>query len=175
MWSFGVFAVATGLANGISAGVVQVMGADLAPADCRGEFLGIFRMLGKGADLVSPLLIGVMADICSLEVAELVICFVGLFGALWVLNCVAETLRPEGEETKGTTIDSLPAVAVGKPTNGMAKFTKLEEELELDALCVSVNGTEAEHGEQKSCLPAETMEPCELELLAAEPSTESQV
>ena len=38
-------AIAMSLANGLGSGIIMTLGADLAPADARGEFLGAFRFL----------------------------------------------------------------------------------------------------------------------------------
>lgn len=91
--AFICFAVLGGLANGLSAGIVQILAADLAPPSCRGEFIGIFRMLSRAADVGAPLLIGVLARVSTLQVSETVAAAVGLLGAVWMLCFVKETLK----------------------------------------------------------------------------------
>jgi len=52
-----IAAIALALANGIGSGVVLVIGADLAPADARNEFLSAYRfMFDSGIALTAPII-----------------------------------------------------------------------------------------------------------------------
>lgn len=124
LWSFILFAVVSGIANGISSGIVQVIGADLAPPECRSEFLAIYRTLGRFADLLSPLIVGILAENSSLQVSELVVCIIGVVGACWAFGCMTETLTAD-TQPPAADADNLGS---GKPREkGIGKYTELDE------------------------------------------------
>lgn len=62
--SFLVFAILMSLANGLGSGLVLTLGADLAPADARPEFLAAFRLLvDAGVAATPPLLAALTATV----------------------------------------------------------------------------------------------------------------
>lgn len=69
-----------GFGNGLGSGTMMTLGADLAPKHALGEFLGVWRLIGDGGGLISPLLIGVIADAFTLGAGTVVIALVGLAG-----------------------------------------------------------------------------------------------
>jgi MFS family permease len=69
-----------GFGNGLGAGTMMTLGADLAPKHALGEFLGLWRLIGDGGALISPLLIGVIADVFTLGAGTVMIALVGLAG-----------------------------------------------------------------------------------------------
>jgi len=91
--AFIFYAVFSGLASGLSGGILQVMVADLAPPSARSEFIAVFRMLTRTADIMAPMLIGVLAAVSTLEVAEIVAAFVSLIATLWAVFFIKETLK----------------------------------------------------------------------------------
>ena len=73
-----------GLGNGLGSGTMMTLGADLAPQDALGEFLGVWRLIGDGGTMGAPLAVGAIADLVSLPTAALVMagvgcCAVGIF------------------------------------------------------------------------------------------------
>ena len=82
-----------GFANGLSVGLVQIIGMDLAPMNARGEFLGIWRLISDAGWAAGPLLAGVLVDIASLSVVSFSTAGLGLFGGLIFLVMVPETLK----------------------------------------------------------------------------------
>ena len=73
-----------GLGNGLGSGTMMTLGADLAPQDGLGEFLGVWRLIGDGGTMGAPLAVGAIADLVSLPTAALVMagvgcCAVGIF------------------------------------------------------------------------------------------------
>jgi MFS family permease len=83
-----------GLANGLSTGIVLIIGSDLAQRSIdRGQFLGVWRVLGDTGISGGPLLTGVLAEVASLGAASLVVAGAGLAGAAVMLLLVPETLR----------------------------------------------------------------------------------
>jgi len=67
----------------VTAGSMQVLGSDMAPASARGRFFGFWRMIGEIGGLISPALFGLVAErvaysaafalfgVCSLTTAAL--------------------------------------------------------------------------------------------------------
>jgi MFS-type transporter involved in bile tolerance (Atg22 family) len=70
---------------------MMTLGADLAPKHALGEFLGVWRLIGDGGGLISPLLIGAIADAFTLGAGTVVIALVGLAGTSLFAFGVPET------------------------------------------------------------------------------------
>lgn len=94
----GLLAVASliGLANGLSSGSMMTLGADLAPRESLGEFLGLWRLVGDSGSTGGPVAVGVVAAALSLGSSALVLGGVGLLAAAIFAFGVPETLRREG-------------------------------------------------------------------------------
>jgi MFS family permease len=79
--------------NGLSSGSMMTLGSDLAPPDTRGEFLGVWRLMGDIGLMGSPLLVGGVAGLLTLQAAGWVIAGVGTL-AVWIFAFgVPETLN----------------------------------------------------------------------------------
>ena len=91
----GLLAVAAvmGFGNGLGSGVMMTLGADLAPPDSRGEFLGVWRLVGDAGGTGAPLVVGTIADLLALPAAALVIAGTGLVAAGIFGFLVPETLK----------------------------------------------------------------------------------
>jgi len=90
-WSLVIFAGLLGLANGVSAGVIMTVGADLAPSVNRGGFIGIWRLLSDVGSTSGPIIIGLVVKLAGLAAASYSIGFLGLLGAVYTIKAVAET------------------------------------------------------------------------------------
>ncbi len=80
--TFALAAALMGLGNGMSSGLVMVLGADASPSVGRASFLGVFRLiadLGLGA---GPLLLGGVAAVAGLASGVWFVGGVGLLGAV---------------------------------------------------------------------------------------------
>jgi MFS family permease len=86
-------AMLSGLGNGIGAGIAMTLGADFAPDEARGEFLGLWRFVGDLGTAGGPLMIGALAAVASLSAASAVVAGFGLFGAVLLAKLVPEPLR----------------------------------------------------------------------------------
>lgn len=87
-----LFAILSGLGNGITTGVLVTIGSDIAPDVERGQFLGIWRLqidLGYSA---APLLVGALSGVASLSAAAMCIFCFGLAGAAVFVFLMEETL-----------------------------------------------------------------------------------
>jgi MFS family permease len=82
-----------GLGNGLGAGTMMTLGADLAPREAAGEFLGLWRLIGDTGQMGGPLAVGIIADAVGLEAAALVLAGVGVLAAGTIYVAVEETLH----------------------------------------------------------------------------------
>lgn len=82
-----------GFANGLSAGTMMTLGADLSPQRGRGEFLGVWRLIGDVGASGSPLIVGGIADWLALGPAAWVLAGAGLLAATTFAFFVPETLE----------------------------------------------------------------------------------
>jgi MFS family permease len=77
-----LFCVITiGAGNGLSSGGMMTLGADLSPEKGRGEFLGVWRLIGDIGGSGGPYLVGAVADAVALPSAALVMAAAGLVAA----------------------------------------------------------------------------------------------
>jgi MFS family permease len=84
-----------GLANGLGTGIVMILGSDFASTSGqRGEFLGVWRLIGDAGMSGAPLLAGALVELSGLVLASSVAAGIGFGGALVMLFLVTETLGP---------------------------------------------------------------------------------
>jgi MFS family permease len=84
-------ALVLGLGNGISTGICMVMGMDLAPADHRNQFLGVWRLIGDVGGVGGPLLTGLLTGAASLGLASFAVAGIGAVGVAVFVLLVPET------------------------------------------------------------------------------------
>ena len=94
-WTLALVTMAVGLGNGLGSGTMLTLGADLAPARGRGEFLGMWRFIGDGGSAAGPMIVGQVAQVAGLHVAPIVIAGIGFMGAGLLGGLVPETLKRE--------------------------------------------------------------------------------
>jgi len=93
MTGFVLVAMLTGFGNGLGAGIIQTLGADFAPEFRRGEFLGIWRLIGDTGSAVGPLVVSFVISVATLALASVVCGGIGLVGAVLMAALIPETLR----------------------------------------------------------------------------------
>ncbi len=76
-----VVAVLMGVGNGLSAGLVMTLGADVSPALGRAQFLGAWRVCADVGTGSGPLLIGAVTAVASLSAAALAVAGAGFVAA----------------------------------------------------------------------------------------------
>ncbi len=81
-----------GFANGLGTGIVATLGADLAPPHQRGEFLGVWRLVGDTGGAGGPFVVGSLASVAGLGGAALACAGIGLVGLAVMVLLVRETL-----------------------------------------------------------------------------------
>jgi len=64
--TIGLVSAGIGAANGLSSGLLMTLGADVAPAGERAQFLGVFRLLQDGGQAAGPLVVSALAAVGSL-------------------------------------------------------------------------------------------------------------
>jgi MFS family permease len=101
-----VVALFLGVANGLGSGIVLTMGSDLAPQERRGEFLGVWRLIGDGGAVSAPAIIGALVAVSSLATAAYAVAGIGTSATLVLMLFVQETLQRKRPST--------PQIASGK-------------------------------------------------------------
>jgi MFS family permease len=91
-WYVATFLVAVA-AQSLTGGSVQTVGADVAPPNARGLFLGVWRFTGQVGQTVSPLVFGILAERTGYGSSFLFVAAAGVITALLLLTLVPETGR----------------------------------------------------------------------------------
>lgn len=91
-------ALLAGLGNGFGTGIVMTLGSDLSPMEGRGEFLGVWRLVGDIGTASGPFIIGALAEAITLASACVITSAVGALGALIMIFRVRETRVRETPE-----------------------------------------------------------------------------
>ena len=83
-----------GFGNGLGSGTMMTLGADLAPHESVGEFLGVWRLIGDTGQAAAPIIVGTVADLVGFAAATWVIAGAGSAAAAILGLAVPETLSP---------------------------------------------------------------------------------
>lgn len=78
----GVVATVMGIGNGLGSGLLMTLGADVAPADIRAQFLGIWRLFQDSGAAIGPLVVSAGAALGTLSGGIVASGAVGLVGAV---------------------------------------------------------------------------------------------
>jgi sugar phosphate permease len=92
VYGYALVAMLTGIGNGFGAGIVQVLGVDFTPPAQRGEFLGVWRLIGDVGTAGGPFVVSIVVGVASLGLASICTGTLGLAGALLMWLLVPETL-----------------------------------------------------------------------------------
>lgn len=88
-------ALVLGLGNGISTGIVMVLGMDLAPRETRSQFLGVWRLISDVGGVGGPMIAGLLTGAASLALASYSVAGIGAVGVAVYLFVVPETQSAE--------------------------------------------------------------------------------
>lgn len=83
--------ILAGLGNGIGAGTMMTLGADLAPVGRTGEFLGIWRLIGDSGSAIAPLVAGAVADAIGIGLTTGATAGLGIIAAFTMAFFMRET------------------------------------------------------------------------------------
>lgn len=90
-WTLLAAGLLIGLGNGIGAGTMMTLGADLAPTGRTGEFLGIWRLIGDSGQAIAPLAVGAVADAIGITLTAGATAGMGVIAAGTMALFVRET------------------------------------------------------------------------------------
>jgi MFS family permease len=90
--SFLAAAIWTYAGQSVTAGSMQVLGSDMAPAIARGRFFGFWRLIGEIGGLVSPALFALVAEQIAYSAAFALFALCALATALLLTFSVKETI-----------------------------------------------------------------------------------
>lgn len=91
-------AILAGAGNGLGSGIVMTLGADFAPPESRGEFLGLWRLISDSGSFAGPMLLGYIASSIALASTFAVVSSLGLLGAAVMWFLVKEPLVKESHQ-----------------------------------------------------------------------------
>ena len=83
------------MGNGIASGTMMTLGADLAPREGTGEFLGLWRLTGDFGGSAGPVIVGNLADLFGLSYSGFALGGIGYLAVGIFLWLVPETLKRE--------------------------------------------------------------------------------
>jgi MFS family permease len=92
--TLGVVAVVMGIGNGIGSGIVNTLGADVAPVLGRPTFLGVWRELADGGAAIGPVILAAVTVMGGLAGGIVVSGVVGLAAAVTLFRFVPALRRP---------------------------------------------------------------------------------
>jgi MFS family permease len=99
-WGLLLAASVINFGNGLGSGTMLTLGSDFAPDDARGEFLGMWRLIGNAGGASAPLIVGTIADLLVLPAAALSMSLAGLISASIFALTVPETLQKKARTPK---------------------------------------------------------------------------
>eukprot|EP01084_Bolivina_argentea_P129855 229309_1 len=88
-----IIAMLFGLGDGLANGSLNTIASDIAPLDYNGraKFIGIFYMICAIPNIISPMIIGMLASNVSLFYASLSSVFFAMLSLIWTIFIVPET------------------------------------------------------------------------------------
>ena len=95
-WTFAAAALLAGLGNGFGTGIFMTLGGDFSPQRGRGEFLGVWRLVGDAGAAGGPFVMGAVVQGATLAIACAGTGALALVGVFLLLALVPETL-PRGQ------------------------------------------------------------------------------
>ncbi len=95
-WYVGLFLLGVAT-QALTGGSVQTVGADVAPAEARGTFLGIWRFTGQGGVALGPIIFALVADTVDYGTAFLFTSGCAAVVAFLLIRYVPETAQAIGD------------------------------------------------------------------------------
>lgn len=118
-WDYTTLLAATcvmGFGNGIGSGTMMTLGADLAPREATGEFLGVWRLIGDVGATGGPLVVGGVADVVGLASAAFGLSGIGILAAGTLVLFVRETLQHSQPPVALAGVSAAPSSAAPAAT-----------------------------------------------------------
>jgi MFS family permease len=98
--AFIVAFVALHLSMSLMTGNMQTLGTDVAPADARGRFFGVSRMVSQSGSLASPSSFAILSQLVNFGAAFAFLGGSALTGAFIVIFFLKETLQKTPKQAK---------------------------------------------------------------------------
>ena len=119
-WNWHLFSFVFGFlwiqaTGSITAGSMQVLGADMAPAAGRGRFFGFWRLINQGGGLIGPACFAFIAEHQGYSVGFILFGVSALLTALLLAFTVTETVRVEAAEVVHSEAKEITRAAVKTP------------------------------------------------------------
>ena len=86
-----VIAIIFGLGDGVTVGLMMTSTADLAPKECKSEFISAFKLFVNLPRVIAPIIIGTLCNEVSLLSAALLSAVIALIVMLWVAFVLEDT------------------------------------------------------------------------------------
>jgi MFS family permease len=86
--------VVMGIGNGMSAGTMLTLGADLAPPSDSGPFLSALGMMQDLGQIAGPIIVGWLADTAGLQTSAIVLAIAMFVAIAWIVVVLGDTSRP---------------------------------------------------------------------------------
>jgi MFS family permease len=111
--SLTVVAMLMGFGNGIGAGILMTLGADVAPPETRSKFLGVWRLCADSGSAGGPLIVSAAAALGSLASGIVAMGAVGVIAAGALLRWVPRysPFATRGAESQGLAVAKEPVDA----------------------------------------------------------------
>lgn len=82
--TIGIVALAIGIGNGASSGIVMTLGSDASPNIGRPQFLAAWRLLSDTGSAMGPIVVTLVTLAWPLSAASIVMSIIGLVGSYWM-------------------------------------------------------------------------------------------
>merc|ERR1711971_680629 len=79
-----------GIGNGITCGLLMTVAADIAPSECKADFIAGFRMFRNIPEVIGPVVISTLCSKVSLISAAIGSAGIGGFSLLWTAIIINE-------------------------------------------------------------------------------------
>jgi MFS family permease len=99
LWYVGLFLIGVAM-QALTGGSIQTLGADIAPPEARGMFLGLWRFAGQGGAAISPILFALLADQISYGSSFLFIAASAAVVAYLLIRRIPETGQAAAEQPR---------------------------------------------------------------------------
>eukprot|EP01084_Bolivina_argentea_P096560 173597_1 len=93
-------AIVFGLADGITVGLMMVSTADLAPKECKSEFISAFKIFNNLPRVLTPFIIGWLTNDVSIFVASILSAVIGFIALLWMAFVLEDTSHVSMKKNK---------------------------------------------------------------------------
>jgi MFS family permease len=87
--------LAVSASQSLTGGNMQTLGSDMAPANARGQFMGVYNFISQTGQTLSPVIFALLAERAGYPASFLFLCLTGSSTALILATQVRETLRRE--------------------------------------------------------------------------------